>query len=123
MYRVGKTFSFEAAHQLPLHKGQCKNLHGHSYKVTIVVQSDHLKDSGSSTGMVIDFSEIKEIFKPIVDSVLDHQYLNDSLFIEHPTAENIAYWLYQQIKPSLPELYLIRVQETETSFAEYFENV
>jgi len=78
--------SFEAAHRLPGHPGKCARVHGHSYRVRVVVKGGDIL----SDGMVIDFHEVKEV----IDQ-LDHQYLND--FIKNPTAEHIALWLLERI--------------------------
>ena len=86
--------SFEAAHRLPKHPGKCQRVHGHSYRVRVVVKG--LVDSDS--GMIIDFHEVKEV----IDQ-LDHQYLND--FIKNPTAEHIALWLLGRI-PGAVEVHL-----------------
>lgn len=109
---IYKEFSFEAAHLLPNvpagHK--CGRLHGHSFYVTIFV--DGAVDS--HTGWVIDFSEIKRIFKPVYDQ-LDHYYLNDIVGLENPTSENLAVWIWKKLKPTLPILSKIEVKETCTS--------
>ena len=87
-YILRKEFQFEAAHFLPLveegHK--CKNVHGHSYRVTIELSSEKL-----DKGMVVDYSDISQCINGPIIHVLDHQTLND--FIENPTAENICYWI------------------------------
>ena len=96
---IFKEFTFESAHRLPFvpqgHK--CGRLHGHSIKVAIR-----------------DFSEIKAIFKPLYEQ-LDHNYLNDIPGLENPTSEVLAKWIWQQLKPLLPELTAIRNHETCTS--------
>ena len=56
--KVGKQFSFDAAHQLVGHFGKCANLHGHTYKVEVVLTGS-INDSGSSEGMVVDFYHVK----------------------------------------------------------------
>ena len=65
-----------------------------------------------------DFSEIKAIFKPIYEQ-LDHNYLNDIPGLENPTSEVLAKWIWQQVKPLLPELSRVRIHETCTSGCEY----
>jgi len=113
---IYKEFTFEAAHYLPNvpagHK--CGRLHGHSFRVAIYISGSvdpHL-------GWVRDYGEIKEIFKPIYDR-LDHNYLNEIEGLENPTSENIAIWLWRNLKPVLPELSRIRIHETCTSGCEY----
>lgn len=109
---IYKEFSFEAAHLLPHvpngHK--CGRLHGHSFYVKIYVEDLVNKH----TGWVIDFAEIKQVFKPIYDQ-LDHYYLNDIPGLENPTSENLAVWIWEKLKPSLPILSKIEVKETCTS--------
>ncbi|MCB1669116.1 MAG: 6-carboxytetrahydropterin synthase QueD [Porticoccaceae bacterium] len=113
---IFKEFTFEAAHLLPNvppgHK--CGRLHGHSYNITIFLSGD----AGEQTGWVMDFGELKEHFKPVYEQ-LDHNYLNDIKGLENPTSENIARWIWQQLKPSLPLLSKVQVRETCTSGAIY----
>ena len=109
---IYKEFTFEAAHRLPnVPEGhKCARLHGHSFRVTIHV-------SGSldqKLGWVIDFSEIKTAFKPIMNQ-LDHNYLNDIAGLENPTSENLAVWIWNELKSSLPKLTQIVVSETCSS--------
>jgi len=77
--------SFEAAHRLPGHTGKCERLHGHSYRVRVM-----LKGLVREDGMVIDFGHVKDVLDQ-----LDHRYLND--FMENPTAEHTAQWLLERI--------------------------
>jgi 6-pyruvoyltetrahydropterin/6-carboxytetrahydropterin synthase len=109
---IFKEFSFDAAHRLP-HVGEghkCARLHGHTYKVTIFV----VGAVGENSGWVMDFGEIKKAFKPILNQ-LDHYYLNDIDGLDNPTAENIARWIWQRLKPDLPALSKILIKETCTS--------
>ncbi len=109
---IYKEFSFEAAHLLPNvptgHK--CGRLHGHTFYVRIVVVGEVDK----TTGWIMDFADIKLAFKPIYDQ-LDHYYLNEIEGLENPTSENLAQWIWQHLKPELPELDRIEVKETCTS--------
>ena len=109
---IFKDFTFEAAHFLPNvpdnHK--CKRLHGHSYHVTI-----HIKgEVGAVNGWVMDFGSLKEYFKPVHDQ-LDHRFLNDIKGLENPTSENLARWVWGEIKPKLPMLCKVIIRETCTS--------
>jgi 6-pyruvoyltetrahydropterin/6-carboxytetrahydropterin synthase len=116
---IYKTFRFEAAHYLPhvpeTHK--CRNMHGHSYKFTIYVEGKVNPD----TGWVVDFHDLKLAVTPIVEE-LDHQVLNNIKGLENPTAENITIWLWNKIKPLLPQLCKIHLKETETSGCIYKGN-
>jgi len=116
---IFKEFTFEAAHFLPNVKDdhKCKRLHGHSYHVTIFVKGETSK----SEGWVIDFSELKKYFKPIYNK-LDHRFLNDIEGLENPTSENLARWIWHQLKPKLTILSKIQVKETCTSGCIYTGN-
>lgn len=109
---IFKEFTFEAAHRLPnVPEGhKCARLHGHSYHVTLYVSGE----VGDDTGWVIDFAELKEKFDPILKT-LDHYYLNDIDGLSNPTSENIARWIWQKLKPTLPILNRIQIKETCTS--------
>ena len=111
--KIGKEFSFAGAHKLPNHKGLCKNLHGHEWKICIVIK----KRVDSKTGMVMDFSDLKKIVKKHVISKLDHSYLNDTL--SNPTAENLLVWIWNQLmfKGLLKGLYSIDLWESKDSVA------
>jgi 6-pyruvoyltetrahydropterin/6-carboxytetrahydropterin synthase len=108
-----KEFTFEAAHRLPHvapdHK--CARLHGHSYRITIHIAGE----VDPETGMVIDFADIKAAFKPIRDEHLDHHYLNEVQGLENPTSENLAHWIWDKLKPRLPQLAAVQVSETCSS--------
>ncbi len=109
---IFKDFTFEAAHRLPnlpsSHK--CARLHGHSFQVRIYA----LGGLHSELGWVLDFADIKERFKPILVQ-LDHYYLNEIPGLENPTSERIAIWIWDRLKPGLPELSRVEVRETCTS--------
>jgi 6-pyruvoyltetrahydropterin/6-carboxytetrahydropterin synthase len=106
-----KEFTFESAHRLPgVPEGhKCARLHGHSYRVEVHVAGN--VDTGS--GMVMDFADIKAVFAPIRDR-LDHYYLNEIEGLENPTSENLARWIWQRLKPDLPQLVGLVVRETCT---------
>ncbi len=103
---------FEAAHRLPNvpdgHK--CGRLHGHSFKGTIYVKGNVDKDSG----WIMDFADITKAFKPIYER-LDHYYLNDIEGLENPTSEVLARWIWLELKPSLPGLSRVEINETCSS--------
>jgi 6-pyruvoyltetrahydropterin/6-carboxytetrahydropterin synthase len=112
-----REFTFDAAHLLPnVPKGhKCKRLHGHTFYFKL-----HLKGTvDPHTGWLMDFGEIKNIVKPIIDNYLDHYYLNDIAGLENPTSENIAIWLWRKLKPQLPLLYKVTLRETCTSACVY----
>jgi 6-pyruvoyltetrahydropterin/6-carboxytetrahydropterin synthase len=113
---IFKEFTFEAAHRLPNvpngHK--CARLHGHSFQVAIHVSGP----VGEHTGWIIDFAEIKDAFKPLLDT-LDHNYLNDIEGLDNPTSENIAMWIWANLKPRLSLLSKVVVCETCMSGCSY----
>jgi len=113
---IFKSFTLEAAHRLPNvppgHK--CARLHGHSFRVEIHVSGV----PGEHTGWVMDFADIKAAFKPLYDR-LDHHYLNDIEGLQNPTSEVLAKWIWDQLKPALPQLSEIVVNETCTSGCRY----
>ena len=114
--RLVKTFTFEAAHRLPSfpdgHK--CRRLHGHSYRVDVVVAGE----VDPAKGYLIDFGELKAACEP-VRARLDHYYLNEIEGLENPTAEVLAAWIWAQLEPALPQLAEIIIHETCLSRCEY----
>ena len=114
--KITQAFAFEAAHRLPqvptTHR--CHRLHGHSYRVEL--QLDGPVDPIS--GFVVDFFDVEAAFGPLLRR-LDHQYLNEIEGLENPTAENIAIWIFDRIKPMLPQTSVVIVYETPNSWVEY----
>ncbi len=119
---VSKEFTFDAAHHLHCYEGKCKNLHGHTYKVVFGI-------SGfvDEIGLVIDFGDIKEIWKKEIEIYLDHRYLNETLPKMNTTAENMVVWIYEKMMESLNKraehyngvrVEFVRLFETPTSYAE-----
>ncbi len=121
MWRLEKTFTFEASHLLPLHDGKCRRLHGHSFRGKVVCEDSKLHASGPKSGMLMDFGDLSAVLKPFVDEFLDHWHLNESTGLENPTSEELARWIYDRLKVQIPTLVLVRVEETCTSSAEYWE--
>jgi len=109
---IFKEFTFEAAHKLPFvppgHK--CGRLHGHSFRIEIHVTGP----MNPELGWIIDYADIKRAFKPLEEE-LDHSYLNDLKGLDNPTSENIARWIWEHLKPSLPYLSKLIVRETCSS--------
>ena len=137
--RVTKRFTFEMAHALRCHDGQCANIHGHSYVLDVTISGaptvapGHPKD-----GMVIDFAELKALVKPIVDRYDHALFLHEKeraavkadepmfgrvIFTSYqPTCENILLAIVEELVPELPndvKLCAARLQETATSWAEW----
>jgi 6-pyruvoyltetrahydropterin/6-carboxytetrahydropterin synthase len=112
--RIRKQFKFEAAHILPYHPGKCKRLHGHSYRLDVTLHGE-IQTEGPSRGMVTDFDFISETVEREILNILDHRSLND--FIENPTAEAIAAWIWSKLVLALPRLEEVTLWETATACA------
>lgn len=134
--RVTKSFCFECAHMLPFHKGKCRNIHGHSYKLDVTVRGQ-LK-SGSDDpedGMVMDFSRLKEIVENGILRAYDHSLVlprsaADTIRLDtkiiytesSPTCEVLLLDMVGTVRSSLPgelELVAMRLSETDTSYSEW----
>ena len=109
---IYKQFTFEAAHRLlnvpDGHK--CARLHGHSFKTTLYVKGD----VGEDSGWIMDYADITTAFKPVYER-LDHYYLNEIEGLENPTSEVLARWIWHELKPSLPGLSKVEINETCSS--------
>lgn len=119
MFEIEKKFRFEAGHKLCRHDGLCSNPHGHSYVLIVTLRAEALIKAGPKTNMVIDFFEISDKVKPMIEKYLDHCWLNDTLDSDSPTAEYIAKWIFDHLAPQLPGLYSITIYETESSKVVY----
>lgn len=141
--RITKQFSFETGHALYGYDGKCKNVHGHSYKLSVTVVGTPISDSSNvKFGMVIDFSDLKAIVKDEIVDVFDHatvfnkntphvelaKELKDRghsvLLVDYqPTSEMMVIDFAEKIKKHLPgtiQLHSLKLQETDTSFAEWY---
>ncbi len=108
-HRVFHVFYLECARRLPRlpDSHPCARLHGHSFRIEVHVAGPlHEK-----LGWVVDFADIEGAWRPIAER-LDHRTLNEVPGLDNPTSENLAAWLWQQLKPALPGLSKILVQET-----------
>ena len=114
--KITQAFTFEAAHFLPnVPDGhRCRRMHGHSYRVEL--QLDGPIDP--ATGWVTDFFAVEAAFAPLL-ARLDHHCLNEIEGLENPTAELIAVWIWERVKPRLPLLAAVRVYETPMCWAEH----
>lgn len=131
---IAKEFSWEMSHRLPAHKGHCKNIHGHSYKLRLEVDG-----TLDENGMVLDYYCLNSVMESLIDD-LDHCFIvdkNDSIMLKFlqengfkhyilensTTAENIAIHICQTLRPILIKYknllsFKIRLYETATVFAE-----
>ncbi|KGG81487.1 6-pyruvoyl tetrahydropterin synthase [Caloranaerobacter azorensis H53214] len=112
---ITKIFTFDSAHKLEDYDGECRFLHGHTYKLEITIRGEV-----DNRGIVIDFNELKEIVKEKVINVLDHKYLNE-IFDFNPTCENILFWIFNEIDNAIKKdncwLKKVVLWETPTSYA------
>ena len=135
MLTITKSVKFDAAHVLTNHKGLCRNLHGHTYRVDVSVR----QAENDSSDMVMDFKDVKRICEEELLSKLDHAFIYDATSVAESeiagvvekngmrtlalpfrsTAENLARHFFSLLAPSLPGLRFIRVWETPESCAEY----
>lgn len=144
---ITKEIEIDLAHRVPNHKSKCQNLHGHRYKIEVGVDDKLITDEGASDeGMVIDFSDLKQIMMEEIDEKFDHNsiFYKDDPFVNvirfeieeyqnkkpHyvsfiPTAENLAKHWYFLVKPRLEERGIkikhVKIWETPTSTAIYHE--
>ena len=141
--RITKQFSFETGHALYGYDGKCRNVHGHSYKLSVTVIGQPISDASNvKFGMVIDFSDLKKIVKEEIVDVFDHATVfnkntphvelakeledrghNVLLVNYQPTSEMMVIDFAEKIKSRLSKniaLHSLKLQETATSFAEWF---
>lgn len=141
--RITKEFSFETGHALYGYDGKCKNVHGHSYKLSVTVIGVPITDrTNVKFGMVIDFSDLKKIVKEEIVDHFDHATVfNETtphielanelknrghhvILVDYqPTSENMVIDFAEKIKNRLPapiQLHSLKLQETDSSFAEWF---
>ncbi|TYA74272.1 6-pyruvoyl trahydropterin synthase family protein [Seonamhaeicola marinus] len=141
--RITKQFSFEAGHALYGYDGKCKNLHGHSYHLNVTVIGEPISDNSNvKYGMVLDFGDLKKIVNEEIVDVFDHSMVFNKntphldlaedlkerghyvIMVDYqPTTEMMILDFAEKIKNRLPKhikLHSLRLQETATSFAEWF---
>ncbi len=140
--RLTKMFEFEMAHALHNYDGLCRNIHGHTYKLSVtVIGEPEQNEQSANLGMVVDFGKLKQIVKPNIVDKFDHSVLlsdkEDTKYFQtenklfkrihivdfQPTAENMVVHFADIIKPILPEnieLFSMKLHETSSSFAEWF---
>lgn len=141
--RITKKFSFETGHALYGYDGKCRNVHGHSYKLSVTVIGTPINDNTNvKYGMVIDFGDLKKIVKEEIVNVFDHATVfnkntphvelakeladrgHSVLLVDYqPTSEMMVIDFAQKIRARLPEnikLHSLKLQETATSYAEWY---
>lgn len=142
---ITKKIEIDMGHRVPNHKSKCKNFHGHRYTIEVGVDDKKIQDAGSSSeGMVIDFSDLKNLMIEVIDEPYDHsftvaendKYVSDWIKFQQdglkvnlvsfiPTAENLAQWWFVLLKKKLDQVGIkikhVKVWETPTSTATYEE--
>jgi 6-pyruvoyltetrahydropterin/6-carboxytetrahydropterin synthase len=140
--RVTKEFSFEMAHALWNYDGPCRNVHGHSYRLFVTISGIPVNDpQNPKNGMVMDFSDLKNIVKKEIVNVFDHavtvsddydrkkmdmfktMFGNIIVVNYQPTCENLVADFAGRIMKQLPDkvrLNSLKLYETATSYAEWF---
>ena len=134
MHKVKIIRQFSAAHSLDNYKGKCEALHGHNWKVEVLASSLKL----NSSGMVMDFSDLKKITSNVLEE-LDHHHLNELDYFsaegetspqsggkgQNPSSEEIAKYIFDKLKDEIAakgcKLEKVRVWETDSSCAAYQE--
>ena len=142
--QITTRLEFDAGHRIPNHKSQCRNLHGHRYRLEITLSGDIIAaETASENGMVMDFSDVKAIARKSVVDVWDHAFLvykNDLevlnflntlanhktvIFPTVPTAENMAAEAFKILKAQYQDIYgnhlkleRVRLYETPNSWAD-----
>lgn len=141
MYRIARIYNIEVGHRLAKHKGKCKNIHGHNYKVEVGVKSNTLNEND----MVMDFAYLKDVVNKILDH-FDHalvlNFTEDKELVHflhdhemkvfpfrpgEPTAELMSEWLYRELVMELAkteigtvvEVDFVKIWETDNSYAEF----
>ncbi len=143
LIRITKEFKFETGHALFGYDGLCKNVHGHSYKLSVTLIGTPITDSNHiKYGMVMDFSDLKKIVNETIVDPFDHATVlninsphkelaqamqergHKVLGVEYqPTSEMMILDFAEKIKAKLPDnlrLHHLILRETETSFAEWY---
>ena len=143
--RLTKEFSFESAHALDGYDGLCREIHGHSYRLFVTIKGEPIREEGNpKMGMVMDFGDLKRIVNREIVDRLDHSFVlrdseqNDELkaslgvkfskvvLVDYqPTCENMLADFAARLQRALPanvELYSLRLHETATSYAEWYND-
>jgi 6-pyruvoyltetrahydropterin/6-carboxytetrahydropterin synthase len=113
MHQLEVEFTFAAAHRLPRHPGKCKHMHGHNYRLQVVLRGE----PDAQQGLVLDFDDVSAAVQKQVLALCDHKTFND--FLENPTAENIASWAWTQLDGKLAGLFEVRLWEIPTACVVY----
>lgn len=120
MFEVKVESHFAAAHHLLNYDGKCENPHGHNWKVEVYAEGEELNESG----ILIDFKVLKKELNEVLDK-LDHYDLNTLEILKgiSPSSENIAKFIYTELKGKIPQVTKVCVWETENARATYWDAV
>jgi len=120
MFEVTVRDHIASAHQLHGYDGPCKDMHGHTWKVEIVVMGNTL----DAVGLLADFKILKAKLKEVI-TPLDHVVLNDLPAFKdlNPSTENLARYIYSALLDKFTPLRLKQVQvwESDTASVIYYE--
>jgi 6-pyruvoyltetrahydropterin/6-carboxytetrahydropterin synthase len=116
MYEIKVSANFSSAHNLRGYRGKCEELHGHNWKVEILIRAKKL----DKIGMLLDFKSVKDKLNAVLET-LDHKYLNKIPYFAkvNPTSENIAKYIFDNLKALIPALDSVTVWESDNSRATY----
>jgi 6-pyruvoyltetrahydropterin/6-carboxytetrahydropterin synthase len=122
MFEVSVEQVFAAGHALRNYKGKCENIHGHNWRVQVVIEGERL----DGTGLLVDFIDVKDLMGSVI-ARLDHQFLNEvaPFDVKNPSAENIAEYFYEQMSaglaatPAPVRIREVKIWETDIQSASY----
>lgn len=141
---ITRRLEFDAGHRIPDHKSQCRHLHGHRYTIEITLSGSVIDKSGdAANGMVMDFSQVKDIAMAHVVNAWDHAFLvfaGDTAIVDFlaslpghktvildrvPTAENLARIAFERLDAVYRDTYgnhlqlhQVRLYETPNCWAD-----
>lgn len=141
---ITRRLEFDAGHRIPDHKSQCRHLHGHRYAIEITLSGEVIDKAGdAANGMVMDFSQVKDLAKQHVVDLWDHAFLafaGDQAVVDFlnsmpghktvildrvPTAENLAQIAFELLDAAYHDTYgnhlrlaQVRLYETPNCWAD-----
>ncbi len=144
--QITRKVEFDAGHRIPSHDSKCRNVHGHRYVLEVTIEGPVKANRGlSDDGMVVDFSNIKQILNDLFVDKWDHAFLVyeldssmraalESLFVGHntvvlpfiPTAEKLAEYVFDTLSDYLIlvnspcKVFRVKLYETPNCFAEIY---
>ena len=109
-----------SSHQLKNHKGKCSTLHGHQYEVELTIKAPYNTIQNDECNFLIDLYDFDKIWETIFPT--DHVNINEITHEDNPSIEYISKWIYDQLKPTIPDLYSVKIYETPTNWCEYVKS-